>query len=168
MPHVPRLPPAQRFFARVDRFECECPSCGRLIESAREAPSTGKRLRTISRRRQRAAATPLVPSIRRLRWNPALQRLCCPHCTRVFQVGLLLYPVTSSDRGRLLAPSDVRMTPADRLRVRARGGGYLLHGSHRPGDPVNLYAEDGCRCPETGWSRVCPVHGDPGDPGGER
>ena len=31
MPHAPSLPLSDRVFARVDRFEVECPACGQLI-----------------------------------------------------------------------------------------------------------------------------------------
>jgi len=167
MPRVPRLPPATRMYARLDRFACECPSCGQLIESAYE-PVKAQRLAKLSRRRQVAAGEPTSRSVRKLRWNPALQRLRCPHCGVVYMVGLLLFQVASNAYGRLVAPSDVRMTPADRRLVRARGGGWLVAQKYHAGDPVNLVVEDPCSCPVKGWDRRCAVHGEPPAEGGER
>ena len=45
MPTVPHMPPASRFFARLDKFECACPSCGRLIFNGLDARQLPKRLR---------------------------------------------------------------------------------------------------------------------------
>jgi hypothetical protein len=33
MPRLPQHPPHERFFARLDRFECECPHCGTVMLS---------------------------------------------------------------------------------------------------------------------------------------
>jgi hypothetical protein len=57
-------------FARIDRFECECPHCGRLIFAGIDRKHLPKRLLQVSQARAAAKARPRAESILRLFWNP--------------------------------------------------------------------------------------------------
>jgi len=157
-PRIPHMPDETlRFFARVDRFTCECPRCGQIIQAHFD--------RNISRVRQDEARkkTPTSRSSRgegkRLTYNPLSSRLTCTQCRRTFGVGLLLYPVEPRATGR--QPPDTRPTSDQLLEIRRLSGGFLVKGKIAAEAEVNLAIENSCTCPDRGTSRHCPVHGWP-------
>ena len=165
MPHVPRMPPASRFFARLDRFECACPSCGRLIFNGLDARQLPQRLRQLSWQRAAAKQHPRNKSVLKLSWNPLTQRLRCPWCFQVFIAGLLLHPVRPGVPRPADAPPDARPTAHERAEMRRLGEGYFLAAPIEAEGHVNLAVTQPCSCAEAGgWSVTCPVHGDPGLP----
>jgi hypothetical protein len=156
MPHVPAAPPADRFFARIDKFECECPSCGRLISSALDKRNP---TRATAEARQLQARTNkrIWDSV----WNPHSQRLACPWCRKSFVAGLLLYPVKPHGGRPLDAPPDVALTSRELAVMRQRAQGWYVRQLYRAGQHVNQAVMTPCSCPEPGWSVTCPLHGDP-------
>src|SRR5262245_11613887 len=119
MPTIYALPSSTRFFARLERFQCACPSCGRLLTSQQDQGHLSKHLlaegakptrQTTPAYRRRART---ITAARQLTWNPFTQRLTCPWCRACFVAGLLLYPVGQSGRGAD-APPDTVPTHAER------------------------------------------------------
>lgn len=151
MPHVSTPPPGDRFFAQVDRFTCECPSCGRLIHAQLDYRRGGRGKEARRRRPRRAEERT---------YNPYTQRLACPGCHKTYQVGLLLYPVVERS-WRALAPSDTVPTPRQQLAIRRHAlGGLWTEEPKRSGEAVNLVVEAKCSCPQPyGWAAACPLHG---------
>src|SRR5262245_54692574 len=115
MPEVPAAPPNSRFFARIDRFTCECPSCGFIIIA--QLDSSGHKSRSDEaarvRRRPRRA--------RDVTYNALTQRLACPRCRKVYQAGLILYPVVERSK-KALVPSDAQPDPRQLLAIRQQSG----------------------------------------------
>lgn|SRR5262245_11673974 len=140
MPRVPRLAGVVgRVFARIDRFECECPHCGRLILPKRSRQKRGRV------------------------FNPHTQLLWCPGCESVFVVGLLLFqtPPRGQWRRPLNAPIDAQPTREQRIEMARLAGAYLLDETYQEDQtPVNRYVEGPCSCPPKGWAATCPVHGE--------
>ncbi len=143
MPHVPNAPRGVRFFARVDRFHCECPNCGQLIVAGKDPTASPERLRHL-RRRQTL-------------YNPMSSTLYCPGCRKAFGVGLLLWP---------LGRAHGKTTPADQVPTRRQlrelaqyAQGIWPEDPKHPGDPLNLAIDSDCTCPPGGWKPHCPVHG---------
>ena len=161
MPHVPTMLPADRFFARLDRFECECPSCGNLILSSFDERSGPARLQSIGQRRGAARRTPHNVSVKALVWNPLSQRLACPFCGKSYYAGLVLYPAPPSRPQAIAPPADAIPTRRQLAELRRRTGGWWAEQAYKPGEPVNLIIDSPCICPPKGWAVVCPVHGDP-------
>lgn len=179
MPTVPAVPPADRIFARIERFQCACPSCGRLLTSTQDQGHLAKRLVA----RGEAQGEQLAPhryrkrmrtvkSVKYLTWNPYNQRMTCPWCNRVFVVGLLFYPVTPGSPMRGEPPVDVAPTPRERQELarrerieqaRGAGGWYLEQVAIAP-EPVNLHVPASCCCPPRGVAAECPIHGQPQAP----
>lgn len=156
----PLVPPADRFWARVDRFACECPACGYVISAAlKEAPGP---LRTAQARRHsgRAAVSSKARKWHQQVYNPLTARCCCPACRRVWAVGLVLYPVAPRCLSR--QPSDTKPTWRQLLDLRQRAQGFLAEQAIKGDQPVNIAAVLECTCPEVkgGWAPACPVHGD--------
>lgn len=136
----PRVPPHDRLFARVEKFQCVCPNCGRLVLSAQ--------MRTKRR----------VPTI----WNPYTQRLTCPSCTTTFVIGLLLFPISNlGPTSRDEAPPDTRPTRSERIERARLGGGFVIDRPRGKGEPVNHVVKTGCSCPPKGWVETCLIHGTP-------
>lgn len=176
MPTVPAVPPHDRIFGRIERFQCACPSCGRLLTSTQDQGHLAKHMLAAgekpseqlpSHRYRKRMRT--VKSVQYLTWNPYNQRMTCPWCNRVFAVGLLFYPVTPGSPLRSDPPIDVVPTPRERQELERRerieqarlAGGSYLEEVWRGGDPVNLYVPAGCLCPPRGWASDCPLHGSP-------
>lgn len=160
MPHARTSPPADRFFARLDRFECECPHCGKLIYSAMDRRAHTVRMQAL-RRRQKDRLSPRSRRLRHAVWNPCTQRLACPWCGKVYVAGLLLYPGPSSPRQPLEPPPDVVPTAREIAVSRLKAGGWYASQRYERGGEVNVAVESPCSCPLKGWSATCPVHGDP-------
>jgi hypothetical protein len=145
MPTRPTVPPHDRIFAHIEKFECACPGCGQVMQVRG------------SQHYKPAKTVPVRPINKRL-WNPVTQRLKCPICHAAFAVGLLFYPLAA--RHPLIEPPpDVLKTRRERLEARRLAGGWVMDTRYRPGDPVNLYVPASCSCPERGWASDCPVHG---------
>jgi hypothetical protein len=147
------MPPANRCFARLDKFECECPNCGHLISTLGDRRPQPTRS-TARRRSKHRSAWALL-------WNPYTQRLTCPWCDKSFHCGVVLFPIKPGQRRVLVAPSDTTLTPRHELEQRQQVGGWYAQKVHEPGDPVNLVLDRPCSCPDRGWAPSCPVHGDP-------
>ena len=160
--HRTRMPPADRFFARIDKFECECPSCGRLLFSTDRPP---KSRRSRSRLRGDIREAPRRPSVWDLVWNPLTQRLRCPWCDVPYLVGLVLYPVKHGARRPAKAPPDTIPNKRQLLELRRRTGGWGAKDTYANGAEVNLVVDNPCTCRPNTWDTACPVHGiDPVDP----
>jgi hypothetical protein len=160
MPTVPAMPPADRCFARLERFQCACPSCGRLMTSHQDQGHLSKRLladgyKPTSQKYRRRART--ITATRQLTWNPYTQRLTCPWCRNSFVAGLVLFPAMGGPCNE--APPDTVPTRAERMQLRAIAGGWCTEEGYHNGDPVNQYVPGGCSCPLTGWSAECRLHG---------
>jgi len=158
MPHVPSMPPNNRFFARLDRFECECPSCGELLFTMHDARRHPGWRHTNHRRRALAAEKPRSPSIRDMVFNPVTQRLRCPFCRSTYAVGIVAYPIHPGGYLRE-EPSDTRPTKRQRMEMRRAAGGFFIDKDNRSSDEVNLAIDGDCSCPEKGWVPSCRVHG---------
>jgi hypothetical protein len=149
-PRVPRVPPdTLRFFARIDRFTCECPRCGQIIQAHFD--------RAIGQIRREQAENKRPARGLRMTYNPLSSRLTCPQCRRTFGVGLLLYPVHPRATGR--QPVDTRPTYQQLMDIRQQAGGFFVHQPKRGADPVNLAVEAECSCPPRGRRSDCPIHG---------
>ena len=160
MPDIPRIPPGRRCFARIDRFECECPSCGRLIFAGIDKSFLPKRLADASRARAAAKQRPRAESVLRLFWNPYTQRLCCPWCDHVYTLGLLFYPVKTKGR-RITRPApDTEPTAAEVAEMRRLAGGWWVKGGKAPEEYANQHVTAECRCPEQATASDCPLHGE--------
>lgn len=159
MPDVPRMPASRRCFARIDRFECECPHCGRLIFAGIDRRHLPHGLLDTSRVRARAKERPRADSVLRLFWNPHTQRLRCPWCEHVYTLGIVFYPVQNRGR-RVVDPApDVVPTGAEVAEMRRLAGGWFVKGGKRVDDPANLVVSTGCSCPEQGTDPDCALHG---------
>jgi len=160
MPYLRTAPEATRFFARLDHFECECPSCGRLI-----IPSKNDWANALSRARATDLQTaPARAKSRKhwdLTWNPVTQRVKCEGCGRRFVAGLLLYSVPPGSKVPLDPPPDVIPTVRELAVLRQHAGGWWATTTYERGGHVNVVVTSPCVCPENGWAERCPVHGDP-------
>jgi hypothetical protein len=161
--HRTRILPADRFFARVDKFECECPSCGRLLFST-ERPPKASRLQSRGRQRGDIRETPRTASVWDLVWNPLSQRLRCPWCGIVYLIGLVAFPVKHGARRPLKAPPDTIPDKRQLLELRRRTGGWWAKAHYAEGQEVNLVVDEPCICPPNGWAVACPIHGVERDP----
>lgn len=162
MPHVPTVPPADRFFARLDRFECECPSCGRVIFTVINNRTLPARLQAPAHLRRDAKQLPKSKRILQAAWNPFTQRLTCPWCGRAYVAGLMLYPLNLHvySQKALDAPPDTVPTSRQLAEMRRRAGGWHARQLYQAGEHVNQAVLTPCSCGE-GWNVRCPVHGDP-------
>ena len=164
MPRIPRQLPADRCFARVDRFQCECPACGQLIVPSKRQKPLPLEKRTIAEQRASLASTTADGfSARRMVYNPHTQRLRCPSCSATYIVGLLLFPYRRHGLPAD-APIDARPTRRERLEMARLGGGWWAKQAYREEvTPVNYVIEAPCSCPPTETDPACPVHGPAGD-----
>jgi len=160
--HRSTMLPSDRFFARLDRFTCECPNCGRLIFSDQDERSLPARLKTPGNRRSAARQKAYNKSVWKLTWNPFSQRLRCPWCRNSFAAGLLLFPYKAGGPRPVHAPPDTVPTRRQLMELRRRASGWFAKAEYNQGQDVNLVIDDPCTCPEDGWAPMCPVHGDPG------
>jgi len=174
MPRLPRLPqPALRLFGRIDRFTVECPRCGKIIIATFNRHYSAIEAHALQRDRPTRPPRPLRPrkSAQAIRakqavqqkptttmvYNPLTSRLCCPHCHRIFAVGLLLYSVGQSAPQ---APADQRPTWKQLLELRQTTGAFYLDGPLvRGAEPLNILVESACTCAVGHVSSGCPVHG---------
>ena len=158
MPHRPTVPPSDRFFARLDKFDCACPNCGRIIVTSMDRRTHWARM--LDKRRP----SRLSPKSRKLWdsvWNPIAQRLVCPWCHKTYMAGLILYPVAPGHKARIEAPPDVIPNAREQAALRLQAQGWYATHTYERGAPVNVAVTSPCSCPEKGWSATCPVHGDP-------
>lgn len=146
MPHVPEAPAGSRFFARIDRFHCECPACGALIVAHKD-PS----VRTSS---------PAMTKRRRTLYNPIMSIVTCPSCRRAFGVGLMLWSLGRGGPGRRV-PADHQPTRRQLRELASYSYGVWAAEIKRQGDELNIAIDQECCCPrsEGGWAPRCPVHG---------
>jgi hypothetical protein len=144
MPHQPTAPPGTRFFARVDRFHCECPSCGALIVAAKDP-----RLEATSPRLKRRRGTT---------YNPISSVLHCWSCRTTFGVGLLLWPLGRGGRKHRI-PADHQPTRRQLRELAQYSCGIWAAEIKRQGDSLNVAIDQECTCTPPGWSPGCPVHG---------
>ena len=157
MPETPRMPPGRRCFARIDRFECACPHCGRLIFAGLDRKFLPKRLQEPNRARAAAKQRPRAASVLRMFWNPHTQRLACPWCDHVFTVGLVFYP---HPRGKHLpVPLDVEPTAAEVAELRRLAGGWFVSKTREVRHHANLSVQAECSCPLQGTDPSCALHG---------
>jgi len=168
MPRVSAMPPSSRFWARLDRFECECPSCGQVMTPGTDDRRAPKRLATIGRRRGAARHNPKRSSVDALVWNPYSQRVKCMYCHCCFHAGLVLYPVRNGMYRIRVPPEDTVPDKRQALELRrAQGGGWYAVQPHIRdarrvlANSVNVYVDQGCTCPMFGYSGTCPIHGLP-------
>jgi hypothetical protein len=159
--HRPTNPWPDRFFARLDRFECECPNCGKLIFSDQDERSLPTRLKTPGMKRGAARQHPYNKAVWKLTWNPFTQRLRCPWCRNSFVAGLLLYPMKLGGPRPVTPPPDTTPTKRQLLELRRRASGWFASADYHRGDEVNLVIDAECICPEHEWAPRCPVHGNP-------
>lgn len=160
MPRVRTSPPADRFFARLDKFEAECPNCGRLIFVARDKRAYTGQQRPLSYRE----AKRLAPHSRRrvnTVWNPVTQRMKCPWCNTAYVCGLIAYPAPRGVRYLLDVPPDVKLEAREIAVSRLKAGGWWAAQAYERGQHVNVAVETPCSCPPRGWLAHCAVHGDP-------
>jgi hypothetical protein len=162
MPSAPTTPPHDRFFARLERFQCACPSCGRVLLSTQDQGTLSKHLladgeKPPSQKYLKRART--VKAAQQLVWNPYTQRLTCPWCRTAYVAGLLLFPTPGGKQAD--APPDTRPTRSERMERARIAGGYHLQTVYRDGQDVNLAVTATCSCPPKGWVVTCPVHGTP-------
>ena len=148
-------------FARLDRFEVECPSCGRVIAAAMDKRALPARLQETGRLRAEVKDAPTRKWITKLVFNPHTQRLKCPFCQIVYVAGLLLYPVKPGMRRLQDPPADTVMNAAQQAELRHIAGGWMLKHVYRAKDEVNLYVQQSCTCVPGGSSQTCPLHGQP-------
>ena len=101
-------------------------------------------------------------------------RLQCPQCSRIFGVGLLLYPV--HPRTAPAQPSDQKATWQQMLAMRQLAGGFFMDKAQpiRGPEAMNLYVEQECTCwleatepPRLHQLASCPIHGWLDQPGAE-
>ena len=160
MPRIPRMIPADRCFARIDRFECECPDCGRLILPARQGRKLPPRLeRSIGDQRDVARSQPAVGE--RLVYNPHTQLVRCTSCGRSYVVGLVLFPLRRGASRPVDAPIDAEPTRAQRLAMTRLAGGWAARQAYVENETqVNQVITQPCSCPARGaGDPTCPVHG---------
>jgi len=150
MPRPDHAPDGVRFFARVDRFVCECPACGHLIHAYFDHPAK-------VRRQEAQRKRPSAP--RRHVYNPLTSRVCCPLCRRIWAVGLILYPVAR--RAPSKQPTDQKPTYRQLLALRQYAGGILAEQVRQGDDAVNVAICADCTCPDSygAWAPACPIHG---------
>jgi hypothetical protein len=158
MPQQLEAPPGVRFFARIDRFHCECPSCAGMIVAdldprrSRERDILAKRATS----RERARADSTHP------YNPFSCVLRCPWCRRTFMVGLLLWSVAEGAHVDRRQPPDTKPTRRQLAQLRAYADGRWPVATRRAGDAVNIAVVVECTCPPPdGWAPACPIHGSP-------
>lgn len=151
MPHRPSAPPGIRFFARLDRFHCECPACGQLIVAHKDAraPEPTRKSRTAAFKRSRYT-----------QYNPITSILTCPACRLSFGVGLLLWPLARGRR-RARIPADHQPTRRQLRQLAQYSYGIWGEEVKQQGDELNIAIDQECTCPqlEGGWRESCPVHG---------
>lgn len=146
MPHESTAPAGTRFFARLDRFHCECPSCACLIVAAKDPNQTPARLRRMG--------------ARLTTYNPLTSTLYCPRCRRSFGVGLLLWPIQRGGRKHQI-PADHQPTRRQLRDLAQYAYGIWADEVKKQGDALNVAVDQACTCPqeEGGWAPRCPVHG---------
>lgn len=144
MPHQLSPPPGTRFFARLDKFHCECPACGTLIIAHKDGGLNRDR-RAFTRRRL-------------TQYNPITSTLYCHHCRRAFGVGLILWPL-SRGGGAKRIPEDHRPTRRQIHDLAQSAYGLWAREVKRAGESLNVAIDQECICPQPdGWAPSCPVH----------
>jgi len=175
MADAPAIPPGTpRVFGRIDRFTCECPRCGQLIQAQFDRPAGKIRRQQIQTKVFHKYAKRVPKPHATLTYNPLTSRLTCPQCSRVFGVGLLLYPV--HPRSAPSQPLDQRPTFQQLLAMRQLAGGFFMD-KHRPirgSDSLNIVSDEDCACwlenstpPRMHYVARCPIHGWLDQPGAE-
>jgi len=146
MPHSPTAPAGTRFFARIDKFHCECPACGALIIAHKDG-AIGMQHSSFKRRR----AT---------QYNPMTSVLYCPKCRTAFGIGLLAWPIRSGS-GKHRIPADHQPTRRELRQLAQYAYGIWADEIKKQGDSLNIAIDQECTCPqgEGGWAPACPVHG---------
>lgn len=170
MPRQPHAPPGISIFARVDRFHCECPTCGALIVGdvdprrsqkrdilAKRANLESANARLTSRRRK-TSARERAKSNRKYPYNAYLQSLTCPYCDRVYIVGLLLWSPQQGTWNQR-APADTLPNRRQLAELRAHAASKWPWQAIRHGENVNVFVTTPCTCPQAGCDPACPVHG---------
>lgn len=153
MPEIPRMPPGRRVFARIDKFECSCPHCGRMVFAGMDG-------RHLGQGRLRAKRRPRAEEVLKSFWNPYTQRYRCPWCWHVYTVGLVFYPALRPAGGISAdPPPDCTPTPAELAELRRLAGGWLAERGRHPLDDANLLVPTPCTCPLQGTAPECPLHG---------
>ena len=168
MPHQPTAPPGISIFARIDRFHCECPTCGALVVAEVDPRRSRKRDILAQRanleapqpgRRRRQTARAFARANRLHPYNAYLQTLTCPYCERVYVAGLLLWTLQPG--------SWVKRPPADAIPTRRHLAQLRAHAESkwpwqmtRFGEPTNVYVTEPCRCESNKRDPACPIHGD--------
>lgn len=148
-PHTLPGDPRQRFFARIDRFVCECPKCGELILAYFDSSPRARRFRKQKDRedgRTRASV-----------YNPLTATVCCPGCRKAFGVGLLLWPL--QERKQRKTPPDIKPTWKQLLELRRSGGGFMGDHPIDGAEEVNAAIVADCLCQDGGLHMGCPIHG---------
>ena len=160
MPHVPTVGTADRVFARLDRFQVACPSCGHLIFSAIDKRARPLRLASLTRTQSIGRKTPRRKRLWENAWNPLTHHLNCPACGRQYVVGLMLYEAGRGHRASE-PPPDTVPNGRELAALRARTGGFVAPAAYQRGAEANVVVDAPCSCPLKGWERTCAIHGDP-------
>ena len=150
MSRPPYAPSGQRFFARIDRFHCECPHCANIILGERKGVSR-ETFRVQARKRVRRVAQA---------YNEISSTLRCPYCLRVWQVGLILWPIKLGPQPQGM-PKDCKPTRAQMAQLAQYSVGIVAKQRIMKGDSVNVCVTAECTCPMGigGWDTGCPIHG---------
>src|SRR5215510_4119416 len=159
MPHVPSMIPSTRIFARLDKFECECPSCGQIIRTTHNAENLPARLKSIGQQRGAARLRPKSPAIEALVWNPYSQRLRCPWCDAAWVCGLMVYPVKPGMWRVRQPPPDAHPNKRELAQLRHATGGWWAEQEYVRESHVNLVVDQPCSCPPGEQLASCPIHG---------
>ena len=162
MPHEPTAPAGVRFFARIDRFHCECPSCGALVVGDLDPRRSHQRdllaarankTRRTQTTREKARHNPDHP------YNPFTQVLTCPLCGKSYGVGLLLWSFTKAPGHH--PPSDTQPSRRELAQLRQYAESRWPWQAKRSGEEVNVYVEPECPCVALDRrDPACPIHGD--------
>lgn len=143
---MPLDPTDPRFFGRIWSFDCECPSCGSVLQGRTLHTDLSDEWRKTAHRRD-------------LPWNPITGRLRCPTCRHCFATGILIYELVSGSRGTAgPVPIDHLPNLRQRIALQAPRQARLRARKIRGQDPTNWKADRPCSCPEGGWDAACPIH----------
>ena len=135
--------PFVRVYAAITSGRVVCPRCAALLvfRAARKVNT----VRTAGVRRTRTV------------FDAVTSRLECPRCTKVLQVGMLLWEPTT---GRGTRPADQQPTVRELAQLRGQAAGFwVAEQAKRPQEPVNRYVPETCCCAPHPWRAECPIHG---------
>jgi hypothetical protein len=100
-----RLQPAQRFFARLQSFDLECPKCGTVYQV--RMPRGGHKT---------------------VNYDPWTARFRCTakNCNGMYVLGILAWPIVATTRVASQPPEDQVPSPRQLGQMRKEGGGWWM------------------------------------------